>query len=629
MRVSLAVGLLALLGVAGCGSATSTPNSGVSPSLTATGIAATSSSVTGTPKPSVRPGTGAVVALAVGGLHACALLDLGTVKCWGANYAGQLGDGTSTPGSFVQAVLISTPVSVVAAAGSATALSGVTAITAGYAHTCALITGGTVKCWDANAATPSGGLLGPAPRSGGELGDGTTTDSKTPVTVVAGPGSTSALSGVVAISAGSEYTCALLADHTVKCWGQAPDGGNLTPTTVVAGNGSTSALSGVVAISAGDFHACALISDGTVKCWGRDINDQLGDGSTSKPSLPPVTVIAGSGGDGNLSGVTAITAGHGMALGQNAIAVGDTCALVADHSVRCWGSNDRGQIGDAGASPDGTWPVPVLSGTGGPGSILSNVLQIAAGGVHTCALMLGGNVDCWGMDYSAGNDGVGYSVPFLAAGAGSKPLSGVIAIAAGGAETCAILDDGSVTCWSQFSQTPALVPGFLVAKPAPTSGPTVTTSQPDGRVRLSGTGYSGKSKSYQGPFAGDNVYNTTGVGQTDFEESFSELEGQFFSFDISVQNDGTQPDTFKVKAAGSGTGWTVAYFQGTIDITSAVQAGTYQTSSLAPGATYLITARVTFGQPLDTTRLMTVTSLADATKMDTVQFGVKEGPCSC
>ncbi|HJX52297.1 MAG TPA: hypothetical protein VJ801_05980 [Polyangia bacterium] len=622
-RVLFAAGVLALLSVAACGPAT-TPSSSASPLHGQTASTAAQAS-----NPSNLPGTGTVVALAVGGEHTCALIDLGTVKCWGANYAGQLGDGTSTPGSFVQPVLVTTPVSVVAAAGSTTALSGVTAITAGYAHTCALLTDTTVKCWGANAATPSGGVLGPAPRSGGELGDGTTTDSKTPVTVVAGSGSTSALARVTAISAGSEYTCALLADHTVKCWGQAPDGGNLTPTTVVAGNGSTSALSGVVAISAGDFHACALISGGTVKCWGRDINDQLGDGNTSKPSLPPVTVIAGSGGDGNLSGVTEITAGHGMPLGQNAIAVGDTCALVADHSVRCWGSNDRGQIGDAGASPDGTWPVPVLSGTGGTGSILSSVLQIAAGGVHTCALVFGGNVDCWGMDYGAGSDGVGNSVPLLAAGGGSKPLSGAIAIAAGDAKTCAILDDGSVTCWSQYPETPALVPGFLVAKPAPTSGPTVTTSQPDGRVRLSGTGYSGKSKSYQGPFAGDNVYNTTGVGQTDFEESFTELEGQYFAFDISIQNDGTQPDTFKVKAAGTGTGWTVAYFQGTTDISSAVEAGTYQTSSLAPGATSLVKARVTFVQPLDTIRLVTVTSVADATKTDTVQFGVKEGPCSC
>ena len=158
---------------------------------------------------------------------------------------------------------------------------------------------------------------------------------------------------------------------------------------------------------------------------------------------------------------------------------------------------------------------------------------------------------------------------------------------------------------------------------------TVAIRKPDGRIRLGTHGYPGKTTSYHATFVGNNVYNTTGARQKATVENFNELEGAFKTFDISIQNDGTRADRFKVKATGAATGgWTVTYFHGTTNITSAVVAGTFRTASLAPGATYPIRARITEGSG-NMTRLVTIRSVADATKIDAVRFAYKEIACGC
>ncbi len=338
-------------------------------------------------------------AIAAGFDHTCALTTAGGVKCWGANWSGELGDGTTTWRSM--------PVDV---AGLA---SGAVAIAAGYGHTCALTTAGGVKCWGDNYY--------------GQLCDGTTTDHSTPVDV------TGLGRGATAINTGGWHTCALTAVGGVKCWGdngvgQLGDGmgtDSSTPVDVV-GLGS-----GAAAIAAGGSHTCALTTAGGVKCWGANWDGQLGDGTATSRSTP-VDVV------GLASGVTAIAAG-----------LGHTCALTDTGGVKCWGWNREGQLGDGTATSRNT-PVDVVgTSRNTPVDVVgltSGAAAIAAGGFHTCALTTAGGVKCWGWNLNGQlGDGTTFdhSTPVDVAGL----ASGAVAIAAGGWHTCALTMAGGVKCW--------------------------------------------------------------------------------------------------------------------------------------------------------------------------------------
>jgi alpha-tubulin suppressor-like RCC1 family protein len=282
--------------------------------------------------------TSGVATIATSWEHTCALTAGGGVKCWGANWDGQLGDGTTTDRH--------TPVDVSGLS------SGVAAIAAGYEHTCALTTGGGVKCWGNNWY--------------GQLGDGTTTGRTTPVEV------SGLSSGGAAIATGGFHTCALTASGGVKCWGwnlygQLGDGTTTDRTTPVEASGLSS---GGAAIATGGFHTCALTASGGVKCWGANWYGQLGDGTITQRTMP-VDV------SGLSSGVVAIAAGYYH-----------TCALTAGGGVKCWGRNSYGQLGDETMTSRNT-PVDVSG-------LSSGVTAIAAGGEHTCALAAGGGVKCWG-----------------------------------------------------------------------------------------------------------------------------------------------------------------------------------------------------------------------------------------
>ena len=226
--------------------------------------------------------TGGVVTLVAGWGYSCALTKQGGVKCWGSNNWGQLGDGTT--------VNRNTPVDV----GGLT--SGVVAIAAGLGHTCALTQQGEVKCWGLNDV--------------GQLGDGTLTDRKAPVTVLG------LQRGVATIFAGGGRTCARMALGDLKCWGGGPLGdGTVNSSSApieVSGLGST-----VLAVSAGRYHLCVLLVGGEVKCWGVNHSGQLGDGTTNS-SNTPVNVSNLQG------GVTALAAG-----------TDHTCALTAQGGVQC------------------------------------------------------------------------------------------------------------------------------------------------------------------------------------------------------------------------------------------------------------------------------------------------------
>jgi alpha-tubulin suppressor-like RCC1 family protein len=408
---------------------------------------------TSSPTPVTVSGLTNATAIAASGQHICVLLSGGTVKCWGYNVYGYLGNGSTTDSS--------TPVSV-------SGLSGAIAISGGGsswgADTCALLLGGTVKCWGWN--------------SDGELGNGTTTDSYTPVSV-------SGLSGAIAISSGGSgwggHTCAIMPGGTVKCWGYNRGGqlGNGTtvdsPTPVgVAG------LSGATAVSVGDGHTCALVSGGKVECWGDNGWGQLGNGMPSNSSHP-VTVsglttaiaISASGGESRASdlgtvhpaqtcslllggkvecwgynrrgqlgnGTTAdsfVPVAVGGLSGAVAVSPGQdhTCALMSGGTVECWGGNSSGQLGD-GTTTDGLVPVPV--------SRLSGARAVSSGDGFTCALVSGGTVECWGYngDGELGNGTTADSPTPVAV----DGLSGATAIAAGYGEACALISGGSVACW--------------------------------------------------------------------------------------------------------------------------------------------------------------------------------------
>jgi len=347
-----------------------------------------------------------VTDITAGAYHTCALISDGTVTCWGDNYSGQLGDGSNTT-SYVP----------VAVTGGALTDKTVTDITAGGDHTCALISDGTVTCWGSNGY--------------GQLGTGDDTNRNVPVAVTSG-----ALTDktVTDITAGASHTCALISDGTVTCWGyngdgQLGDGSNTTSYVPVAVTGGALTDKTVTDITAGASHTCALISDGTVTCWGDNFNGLLGDGSNTNSNLP----VAVAGGALTDKTVTDITAG-----------AYHTCALISDGTVTCWGWNYYGQLG-TGDDTNRNVPVAVTGGA----LAGKTVTDITAGGGHTCALISDGTVTCWGWNYygqlGTGDD-TNRNVP-VAVTSGALTNKTVTDITAGGGHTCALISDGTVTCW--------------------------------------------------------------------------------------------------------------------------------------------------------------------------------------
>jgi alpha-tubulin suppressor-like RCC1 family protein len=282
---------------------------------------------------------GQVSEIRLGGDSACALTN-GSVSCVGQNGNGQLG----IPAFTTRSASAVTPVPVNAIG-----------LAAGIAHYCALLDGAskTVSCWGANLSGQTG-VAGP--------------DQFAPVLV-------NGLGGEpIGVAAGVSFSCALLSNGAVRCWG-ANYHGQLGVTASSPPTSSApllvSGLDAVVSLGPGARHVCVLMKNSGVRCWGQNEDGQLGDGGTVSRHTPA-----------DVPGLTA---------GVKAVAGGGrhSCALTEGGAVKCWGANDSGQLGDGSNVLSRTVPVDVQG-------LSSGVSQIQASGDHTCALLTGGSVRCWG-----------------------------------------------------------------------------------------------------------------------------------------------------------------------------------------------------------------------------------------
>jgi len=316
------------------------------------------SGITGTDAVAASASTTAI-SVSAGYGHACALMADGTVKCWGLNNNGQLGDNSTLNSSV--------PVTVSGITGATPASTAVSVSAGGY-HSCAVMADGKVKCWGYNVL--------------GGLGDGTGAGSPIPV-FVSGINGSSESSTAVSVSAGVFHTCAVIADGTVQCWGSNPQGQLGDETTIdsliprpVSGIDGQSASETAVSVSADSSVSCAVMADGTVQCWGNASYGQLGNNSNLNSSIP-------------------VRVWLGVAVAAVDVSIGGShaCAEMSDHSVRCWGSGNHGQLGLGGLTLSAL-PNDVSNITGSTAA--TSAVSVSSGGYHTCAGMANGTLKCWG-----------------------------------------------------------------------------------------------------------------------------------------------------------------------------------------------------------------------------------------
>lgn len=374
-----------------------------------------------------------------GGELTCGIEASGAVKCFGYNYYGQLGNATNNGGHLPNP----TPTTVDLGGPAVQVAEGKT-------HTCAVLSGGAVKCFGFNYY--------------GELGNATNNatgaPNPTPTTVDLG-------GAAVQVALGDNHTCALMSGGEVKCFGRnylgqlgnttnnSSDNPNPTPATVELGGTA-------VEIDAGESHTCARMSDGAVKCFGINGYGQLGNATNSglgTPNPTPTVVELG-----------------GTAAGLSAGAY-HTCVLMSDAAVKCFGRNRYGELGTTNNNDPN--PTPTTVDLGG------SAAQVSAGGEHTCVRMTDGAVKCFGINFfgQLGNATNLFSymptpTPTVADLGGTAT-----SVSAGGTHTCARMSDGTAKCFganfygqlgnttgngaSSANATPTALAGLDLSTPTP------------------------------------------------------------------------------------------------------------------------------------------------------------------
>jgi hypothetical protein len=310
-----------------------------------------------------------ILSVSAAGSHTCARLSDGSVRCWGEDAEGELGNGLPTMKSAQPVVVLGLP-------GTPTTISAKGEITV------AVFPGGTFWGWGWNVDRQLTGPSGSAQ-----------VQYPAPIEVTLAK-------GAAQVESGGAYSCARRTDGSVFCWGDSRFTGDPEVT-------------GATEIATAGGNICALVAGGAVKCWGYNNHGQLGNNSTSSSFQPKAQTAVG------ISGATMVTVG------------GDhVCALLGDGSVKCWGHNDKGQLGDGPSPVDRLVAGPTVTGLSG-----ATAISASPGAYFTCALTSAGAVKCWGA-----ND-LGQL--------GGNGLTGVKSISVGGTHACALMNSGQLRCWGQ------------------------------------------------------------------------------------------------------------------------------------------------------------------------------------
>ncbi len=349
----------------------------------------------------------------------CALTSVGAIWCWGDNSAGQFGNN-STVGSQVPVPVPAFP-------------SGVSSVAVGAGHACALTAAGGVWCWGANSV--------------GELGNNSTTNSLVPVQV------SGLSSGVKSIAAGNGFTCAILTNGGVDCWGANSSGqvgdNSTTVRTAPVPVYTLGPNAGVRGVATGMTHTCAITAAGGAECWGFNGYGQLGNKTTTNSSVP-VTVFASAG-----QGITSITAGQDY-----------TCVVGGSTGALCWGDNIAGQLGNNSTTNSSQF----VAVSGLASSPAATPKAIAAAGNATCVALKAGGVECWG-ENANGELGINSTADSLVPVPVPSLAGQLVTALAGGEEYfCAVTTVGSIDCWgtnlaglgnsTTISLSPVEVTGF-------------------------------------------------------------------------------------------------------------------------------------------------------------------------
>lgn len=392
------------------------------------------------PRATRVPGLSGVISVAAAPLHVCALIQGGTVRCWGRGTGGELGDGLSQ--SSISPVSVS-------------GLSGVTSLVAGQGATCAIVTAGDLYCWGTNASGAVGnGSTSPAPlpvksslsgvqsigmgrshvlarTASGFYGWGNNQVGQlltaTPSSFEMSPVAISALPAQATALFGGAGSMCVLSGGGAACWahdltGQLGTRNLIVKTTPAVVSNGTSALTGLTHIAAAGFHTC-VASAAQVRCGGDASLFKLGQTVVEEGSAVPLPISLPSSPSGPVRGLDA--GGH------------TTCVLKGDDGSRevwCWGANGAGQLGTGATAGNGP-----AKATG-----LTDPSALAVGRDFGCALV-GSTPHCWGRNAN-GELGRGTTSTFEAPG----PVVGVstaVALTAGDIHACALLGDGTVTCW--------------------------------------------------------------------------------------------------------------------------------------------------------------------------------------